>query len=209
MLVDFGSTDGLHEWVKENFVDEMEAGYLKYYYTEELPFWHASIAKNTAHTLAMHRIVVNLDCDNFTGKDGGLFVIDSMLKYGHAKTVLHQFSNEPGDGTYGRIAMSKDNFLRLGGYDESFEPAGYQDRDLLLRAQLMGIQCISRPDAAYSKAIANTVEETVAYISSALSREEMSERNYHLSLKNITSGNLKANADRDHIGIIDNIYTFE
>ena len=73
VLVDFGSTDGLQAWVKENFADEMEAGYLKYYYTEGVPVWHASIAKNTAHTLAENLIVVNLDCEYFTGKDEGLF----------------------------------------------------------------------------------------------------------------------------------------
>ena len=78
VLVDLGSTDGLHEWVKGTFADEMAAGYLKYYYTEELPLWHTSIAKNTAHIYANNLIVVNLDCDNFTGKDGGLFVIDNM-----------------------------------------------------------------------------------------------------------------------------------
>ena len=208
ILVDFGSTDGLQEWIAEKFTEEIESGYLKYCYTEELPFWHCSIAKNTAHILANNRIVVNLDCDNFTGKDGGLFVIDNMLKYGPESIILHQFSNE-WDGTYGRIALSKSNFLKLGGYDESFEPAAYQDTDLLLRAQLMKIQCISQPDARYSKAIPNTIEEKMAYTSSNLSWEGMDIHNYRLSLQHISSGKLRANMDKDHIGIIDNIYTFE
>ena len=124
-------------------------------------------------------------------------------------TVIHQFGNEWGDGTYGRIAMSKANFLKLGGYDESFEPAAGQDMDLLLRAQLMRLACIHLVDKPYSSAIQNTKEETIINTSSKLTWEEMIERNYQLSLKNITSGKLVANADKDHIGIIDNIYTFE
>ena len=153
--------------------------------------------------------MVNLDCDNFTGKDGGLFVIDNMLKFGLYSVVIHQFGNDWNDGTYGRIAMAKSNFLRLGGYDESFQPSGYQDKDLLLRAQLMRIQCISLSDATYNKAIVNTIEEKMACTSSNLSWQEMSDYNYQLSLKNITSGKLKANEDKEHIGIVDHIYTFE
>ena len=206
--VDFGSTDGLQEWVKANFMAEIEAGYLKYYCTEELPFWHASVAKNTAHMYATHQIAVNLDCDNLTGKDGGLFVIDNMLKYGPGGTIIHQFDNE-WNGTYGRIALSKSNFIRLGGYDESFEPSGFQDTDLLLRAQLKGLFLISLPDPAYSKAIPNTIEEKMAYTSSDLSWHEMDAHNRQLSLKNITSGKLKANENKEHIGIVDNIYTFK
>ena len=37
----------------------------------------------------------------------------------------------------------------------------------------------------------------------------MDELNYQISLKNITSGKLKANAEKEHIGIVDNIYTFQ
>jgi hypothetical protein len=208
ILVDFGSTDGLQEWIAENFEGEIRAGYLKYYYTEELPFWHASIAKNTAHDLAENLIVVNLDCDNYTGKDGGLFVVDNLLKFGPESIVLHQFSNE-WNGTYGRIAMTKSNFLNLGGYDESFEPTGYEDTDLLLRAQLMEMMCISRSDATYSKGIPNTIEEKMAHTSSGLTWKEMDRHNYRLSLQHITSGKLKANADKDQIGIVENIYTLE
>ena len=209
VLVDFGSTDGLQEWVAENFTKEIEDGYLKYYYTEELPSWHTSIAKNTSHILANNHIVVNLDCDNFTGRNGGLFVIESMLKYGWDKTVLHQFGNEYNDGTHGRISLSRSNFLMLGGYDESFEPAGYQDNDFLLRAQLSGLHYIHLPDMEYNRAIANTHEEEIAFTDSKLSWDEMDKRNRQMSLKNITSGKLKANTEKEHIGIIDNIYTFQ
>lgn len=75
VLVDFGSKDGLRDWVFNNFSVELASGYLKYYYTENLPHWHASVAKNTAHLCASGDILVNLDCDNFTGLWGGVMVI--------------------------------------------------------------------------------------------------------------------------------------
>ena len=51
IVVDF-ATPGLQQWIKSEFEEELRSGYLKYYYTEELRYWHASIAKNTAHLLA-------------------------------------------------------------------------------------------------------------------------------------------------------------
>ena len=71
VVVDFGSTDGLKEWVISNFREHLTSGYLRYYYTDELPCWHMSTAKNTAHLLARNDILVSLDCDNYTGYQGG------------------------------------------------------------------------------------------------------------------------------------------
>ena len=209
ILVDFGSTDGLQEWISENFMNEIEEGYLKYYYTEEMPFWHMSLAKNTSHLLANNLIVVNLDCDNFTGKNGGMFIIENMIKYGWDKTVIHQMSSEIGDGSCGRVSLSKTNFMILRGYDESFEPFGYDDIDLLERAKKIRLNNIYLPDIRYNRVILNTTEERMANINSKLSCEEMDERNKQLSIKNIAAGKFKANSDKDHIGIIDNIYTFD
>ena len=81
VLVDFGSTDGLRDWIISMFKKELESGYLRYYYTSKLPYWHACIAKNTSHLCARNEIVVNLDCDNYTGYFGGKFVINQFYKY--------------------------------------------------------------------------------------------------------------------------------
>lgn len=96
IVVDF-ATPGLQQWIKSEFEEELRSGYLKYYYTEELRYWHASIAKNTAHLLANNDILVNLDCDNYTGYNGGWFVICQFLKYG-MNLVLHQESGDPFGG---------------------------------------------------------------------------------------------------------------
>ena len=50
-----------------------------------------------------------------------------MLYYG--------WSGEWLDGTAGRVCLSYKYFNYLGGYDEKFYPTGYQDIDLLKRAE--------------------------------------------------------------------------
>lgn len=206
VLVDFGSTDGLQEWVISRFASEIESGYLKYYYTEELKNWHACIAKNTSHILANHEILVNLDCDNYTGKNGGVFVLENMFRYGYDHTVLHQFSNVYGDGSYGRIALTKENFFRVGGYDESLGPMGYQDTNLILRLILAQLNYIHIGNRRYNLAIPNVKGEGV--LDRSQSWMQMNYENYKISTSNILSGRLKANGEQTHIGIIDNVFSF-
>lgn len=209
ILVDFGSTDGLQNWVYENFIDDIRSAYLKYYYTKELDDWHASIAKNTSHMLASNEIVTNLDCDNYTGANGGKFVIDKMTEHGIHKIIFHQFSKNEDDGSYGRITLSKRNFLKIGGYDESFEPMGYQDVDLIIRSKAAGLKYIHVSDNLYNKTIPNTKKEGLLNVKTKSNWIDMNFRNYQRSRKNILLGNLFANQDKNHIGIIDNLYIFE
>ncbi|GHT86555.1 hypothetical protein FACS18947_6480 [Bacteroidia bacterium] len=206
VLVDFGSTDGLQDWVKNNFKADISTGYLKYYYTEGLPFWHASIAKNTAHLLANHKIIVNLDCDNYTGRNGGKFVIQQFVKQGNG-IVFHQLA-EMLDGSYGRISLGKDNFLKVGGYDETLEPMGYEDADLLLRLTKSGIQYLLNSDERYNRAIFNPKEEGIHYSNSTLTWQEMDSINKNKSRRNACSGKLIANVDKKNWGIRADKYEF-
>ncbi len=192
VVVDFGNSDGLSDWVLNSFTDELNSGYLAYYYTDELPFWHASIAKNTAHLMASNELVVNLDCDNYTGKFGGKFVIQNFIKSGF-DIILHQFSQNYGDGTYGRIGLAKKNFEQLGGYDESFEPMGFQDTDLILRAQKVGLRYKHGYNPKYTSATKNSTSDKIKYCKSSLSYDEMNQINRLKSLRNIENGMFEAN----------------
>lgn len=191
VLVDFGSTDGLHDWIIANFIDDLKSGYLKYYYTDELRYWHMSIAKNTAHWCANHDIVVNLDCDNFTGYLGGQFVIRQFLKSNDI--ILHQFSGLIHDGSYGRIAVCRRYFDRVGGYDESFQPLGFDDIDLINRLWRTGLEYCPLGDRRYCKAIANKEEESIVNTNSTYSYSAMNNFNRIKSYRNINEGHLIAN----------------
>jgi len=142
ILVDFSSSDGLQKWIFENFQKELKQGYLKYYYTDDLLEWNASIAKNTSALLTTGKIIVNLDCDNYTGEHGGLWIIEKFQEYGD-NLLLHQSSNIYKSGTMGRISMIKDNFLKLNGYNEQLFSMSVQDKDIIERGKLIGLNYIN------------------------------------------------------------------
>jgi len=192
VVVDFGSIDGLGEWLLANFRQELDDGYLRYYFTDKMVNWHASVAKNTAHYYACGEFLVNLDGDNFTGRNGGAYVINQFSKYGN-KLLLHQYNGMPGQGTFGRIGMHRQFFHIIGGYDESFEPMGCQDVDLIRRLYEFGLtyRCFTHPK--YLRSIPNTKQESIKYCGSSLPWVEMERRNERRSRANIYAGDLIVN----------------
>lgn len=192
VLVDFGSIDGLKNWIAENFSKELNSGYLKYYYTENLKEWHCPLAKNTAHRMATGQVVVNLDCDNYTGKAGGRFVLDQFELQGE-KIILHQASSNPRDGSFGRIAVMKKYFDAIGGYDESFYAMAYEDTDLIHRLMAVGLFYVSNVTSQFNRAIINDKQDSIKYARPGKSYQEMNLLNQQISKNNILSGNLVAN----------------
>ncbi|UEG51476.1 glycosyltransferase family 2 protein [Mucilaginibacter daejeonensis] len=192
ILIDFNSTDGLKSWIEEDFSEFMKDGYLKFYHTDLLKSWDCSIAKNTAHLHATGDIVVNLDCDNYTGPSGGLFVLDQFERYGE-NIILHQSSSEPLDGSFGRIGLAKRYFEAVGGYDQSFDPMGYQDIDLIHRLQIFGLNYISQPANLYNQAIPNTKEDSVKNAKSSKNYYKMTLANMRISKRKIDRGEIIAN----------------
>lgn len=194
VLVDFGSTDGLKDWIVSNFERELEEGYLRYFYTDKLDSWHASVAKNTAHLLARGEILVNLDCDNFTGVRGAAHVINHFLKNAD-DIVLHQ-ARDLFNGSFGRISVRRADFIAIGGYDESLLPMGYEDVDLIERLKALGLVYVHDSCKRFNDAIPNTREEGLANIKGRVNYAEMVQKNRLKSQDNIAEGHLVAN--RNH-----------
>jgi hypothetical protein len=155
ILMDINSKDGFREWLQsQNLEKYTECDYLRCYETDILSEWHASIGKNTATHQAKGTIVVTLDCDNFTGYRGGKFVIDHFEKNDY-NCVIHQFDWNPKNGNFGRIALTKKKFDEIGGYDQSLLPMGYQDWDIIKRAEASGCKYVNPTDALFNRAIEN------------------------------------------------------
>lgn len=132
-LVDCDGDDGALSWAVHNCRAAVDAGLLKIYRTNgRMPHWHASVAKNTSHAVATEDIVVNVDCDNIVGLDFPVDVADRMTR---GRFSLLQY--EDGDGTCGRIACWRRQFLHIGGYDEDAFPMGAQDVDLVERLKML------------------------------------------------------------------------
>jgi uncharacterized protein (TIGR03032 family) len=137
VLLDYNSPDGLGEWIRQEPVTSraIASGLLLYVREQNAKTYICPKAKNLAHRMASGDVLVNLDADNWVADiDAG---VRETFASG-ARVVLHA-RNKDHDGTYGRIGLTREWFHRLGGYDESFEPMGYQDDDLLNRAVAAGL----------------------------------------------------------------------
>lgn len=192
ILVDFDSKDGLKKYIGENFKEEIDSDYLKFYYTDQLVYWHSPIAKNTSHKLANGKYLVNLDCDNFTGELGGDWVIEQFKKYGD-NIILHQSLNVYGSGTMGRIGMTKQNFIKLGGYDQGLKPMSHQDGDLILRARAFGFEYKNLNDEKYVIAIKNDKKKSLENCYGKINYNNLMKLNMMYSKFSIMSGQIIAN----------------
>jgi len=142
VLLDYNSSDGLGEWIRENMMEHIVSGRLKYYRIEGPEYFDMSYSRNVAFKLATGEIVNNLDADNYTvnpndppimsfaerlNKTADIF--SEKVIFGKSRQFLH-----------GRIGFYRHEFISLGGYDEDIKGYGYDDTDLLIRAECMGFK---------------------------------------------------------------------
>jgi hypothetical protein len=142
LLLDYNSKDELAFWVKQNCTTLINEGRLVYYrYTSPHPFKMAH-AKNLAHRLAIREgadLLVNVDADNFTGRgfDAWIWVNQNTQRYFWSRMVKE---NGMTRGISGRIAVTREQFLLTGGYDEQFETWSPDDKDFNQRLEKMGFE---------------------------------------------------------------------
>jgi len=157
-LVDFDSSDGTLEFVLKYCRAAIDCDLLRVYSSSELPHWHASVAKNTAHVCATKEdVLVNLDGDNLVGPH---FLQDVVQQFASGYKGAVQYEGDK--GTCGRIACRRSDFLSLGGYDEDGYPMGAQDIDLVQRfRKLPGAGYRRVCGAACGTAIPNSKEQAI------------------------------------------------
>jgi len=146
ILLDYDSKDDLELWTKISLSDFLENEIIKYYKVHSKEFFYPSKAKNIAHRLSSGKIVCNIDADNLFTKDLPLFIQSEYEKNNNIVGKVDSGLNQ------GLIFMSKENFVKLNGYDESFSYTGYghEDTDLIARAERMGLEKILISTDMYS-----------------------------------------------------------
>jgi hypothetical protein len=162
-LCDYHSADGLARLV-QRFPQALHTGTILYFRTTEPSSFHASLAKNTAHRLALSRrpdVLFNLDADNRISRET-VALVENVFRR-QRDTALHNWSGEWGEGTCGRIALAAQRWQELGGYDEALLPMGWQDLDLLYRARLLGLRYQPCSRGA-GLAVANSYEDKLANV---------------------------------------------
>jgi len=141
IVVCFDSDNGVESWIKNEFKTELDEEYLRFYRATPLDFWHFGRAKSAFKDLMRGKIYASLDGDNFTGFQGGEHIIE-VFEAHDFRCVFHQFQGEWGDGTCGRVSLSREDYLAYG-YDEHFLPRQWDELDAMLSV------LVQQPDRSY------------------------------------------------------------
>ena len=122
--------------------------------------------------------------------------------------LIHQSLNIFESGTMGRIGMSRENFLKLGGYNQQLKPMGHQDGDIINRGKKLGLNYQNLTNQTYNKAILNDKDKSVENCQHQYDYKNMMKVNMFISQFNIKSNELKANNyfKTPQLGVLINIY---
>ena len=147
VLLDYGGTDGVEEWVAAELGGHLSSGRLKFYRTDEPRYWVAAHAKNIAHKRATGDILCNLDSDVFIPEGFCEFIAESFAR--NRRTVM-AFRSEDGqghNGCAGLVTATREDFYSVNGYDESINLGwGYDDMNYQFRVRMQnGLELFTPP----------------------------------------------------------------
>lgn len=159
VVLDYGSTDGLTDYILDTFPEYLKSGRLKYYSYPAKFFWH-NHAKNMAAkcTSKDADIICSIDSDNFTGEDKEstslaqyLYNIFSDTKnrkdffvravgwdYHEDSWGSRKFQSISKSTKYasasGKIAFKRGDFFKMRGFNEDLKGYFYDEEELWRRA---------------------------------------------------------------------------
>ncbi len=146
-ILDYGSQDGLRKYLVENFSDELKEGRLKYLRYGPVQYFSQAHSRNLAVQHISAEYICNIDADNFSGRGFDFFLQEAFeLVPGAVITGLN--NKLQSHGAFGRMAVARQSFLDVGGYDEGFTGYGFEDYDLISRLKASGCSeiAIENPD---------------------------------------------------------------
>ena len=137
IILNYGSKDSLHQWVQKNLKKYIDAGIVKYLRTKIPKNFVATHAKNIAHKQASGDILCNVDADNIVLEGYPEYLAETFQKN---KCIV---SSPPTDifnvaGSCGKIAVLKEHFYSVNGYDENLNLGwGWDDTNFQFRARML------------------------------------------------------------------------
>lgn len=132
ILVDYGSTDGLEEWVKAEMMHHIDSGLLTFYRTVGITYFDHPHSKNVAWRLGTGEILMNLDADNFI-QNRFLEKVNLIANHIPERMVVVQTGK-----THGNIALYRDDFYAMTGYDQALRGRAPSAFNLQLRCLEQG-----------------------------------------------------------------------
>ena len=189
VILDYNSSDGLEEWVKNNLKEYINSGVVNYYRTTEPKYFSMAHSRNIAYKVADGVIINNVDADSYTDK-GFVEYINLMANQTKLNKVIFAKSRQL---LRGRIGFYKEAFFSLGGYNEEFNGYGHDDADIMHRALYLGfmLMCYRK----FSGCVSDHQKHQEGNYKYPWWETEV--QNRLLSYANLFSGKFVANKDRE------------
>lgn len=157
VLLDYNSNDDLELYIKDNLNHYIKTNKLIYYKTKTPIYFNRSHSRNLAFKLATGDIICNVDADNFTGTGFAAFLNNAFNK----KKKKFVYANERFD-VIGRIAVTRDDFYNVGGFDERMAFYGFEDTDFLRRLIKSGLSADVIKEKKFLSAVSHSNKERMA-----------------------------------------------
>lgn len=151
VVLDYGDSPELENFLRDNLANDIKSGKLAAYRFDTCGPFRMAHSKNMSHRCGIYEgadIMVNVDADNFTGPGFASYIastFESAIEH-HKPVFICAFVSRgsvSGYGICGRIAITKNAFLKSGGYDERFDTYSPDDADLILRLQRLGYKPVT------------------------------------------------------------------
>ncbi|MBN8543260.1 MAG: glycosyltransferase [Alphaproteobacteria bacterium] len=187
IVVDYGGTPDIGQWIQSTFPDEIVSGKLQYV-RFEAPHFEMAHSKNMAHRMASGDILCNLDCDNFLAEGHTDWLVKTLTE--NPRTVVTSVTAtmlesiiqkldaarikiqrkldpeaEPKSWLGGRVAMWKEDFIKIGGYDERYSAWCPDDVNIAMRAVETGLRPKFLPSRFHGETITHSHETRVENLS--------------------------------------------
>jgi len=164
LLLDYGSSDGLAEWVNENLLEYIKLGRVNYYRVESDHF-RANHSRNVSFKLAQGEIVANVDADNFTYKGFAHCINRCVVPNNKIIAVPNNFLTDDRSLLRGRFAMYKKDIEFLRGFDEDLDEGyGHDDLNFAFRAMMANFKIVRYESIFSSDRIHTPIQDRSRYM---------------------------------------------
>lgn len=172
VVLDYNDQNGVSAYIQNEYRADLESGRLIFYKNKDAPKFRMGNAKNQVQRCAMREgadILVTLDADNLTGPGFVNYLMDKFGADPELSFMCPDFSvlpprgkrfnvNNPSRlarGFAGRLAIRRNDFLKVGGYNESFETWRGEDIDIIARLNRLALKRAAI-DAVFLNAISHS-----------------------------------------------------
>jgi len=190
VILDYNSADHLDKWMQTHMLPYIKSGIVKYIHTTEPEKYKMGHSRNIAFKAADADIVNNVDADNYIGHHF-VHAINDLANICPAKAVFSKGKKL----IHGRLGLYKDEFMELGGYDESMIGYGADDKDLMHRALASGYKLMWWNKLGdFMNRIRTPRSEVDKYMEGKW--KETEEANKKIAADNLSQGNLTVNKNK-------------